>query len=184
VELRIAEFLTNSNVDFHKVKFLAAYPIGDTKIEELPVREIAPAIGYYKKVLGFSVVEFDAKTAKLQRGDAIIGLKVSKEDPEQASVYFSVLNVRQLRREYEDCGICPSQLSEEIVGDNSKIIRFFAKEPYGVCFCFGQKIRESKCEMKASETVKNNSFNGVVQPDEDDQKKGVCTAQNAVRDER
>jgi len=32
VELRIAEFLTNSNVDFHKVKFLAAYPIGDTKI--------------------------------------------------------------------------------------------------------------------------------------------------------
>jgi len=171
---------------FPTVKFLGAYPIGDTKIEELPVREIPPAIGFYKEVLvtytlfaifhpfatsiesctqGFSVVEFDTKTAKLQRGDAKIGLQVNKEDPEQASVYFSVLNIRQLRREYEDCGICPSQLSEEIVDNNDKIVRFFVKEPYGVCFCFGQKIRESRV-MK----VVDGSA-GQERPESEDEKK-------------
>ena len=119
--------------------FLGVYPIGDTDVMALPVKEIGPAIGYYTQVLGFQVVEKQADKAVLQRGGAKIGLACNGSDPEQASCYFAVSDVSALHQELQNKGIEPSGLSESVHDGKTQRI-FFAKEPYGVCFCFGQTI--------------------------------------------
>jgi lactoylglutathione lyase len=117
--------------------FKGVYSIGDTDTQALPVKELGPAIGYYTQVLGFSLVSKSEKTAVLQRDEATIGLAVNGKDPEQASCYFAVGDVEALRRELEAKGIEPSPLRlDEHEGKRYRV--FFAKEPYGVCFCFGQ----------------------------------------------
>ncbi len=88
-------------------------------------------------MLGFSLVSKEGKTAILRRDEATIGLAVNGRDPEQASCYFAVGDVEALRRELEAKGIEPSPLRlDEHEGKRYRV--FFAKEPYGVCFCFGQ----------------------------------------------
>lgn len=121
------------------VHFLSANPIGDTNVHALPVKEIGPAIGYYTHVLGFTLRDRQEKTATLARDEAVIGLAVNGEDPEQASCYFGVSDVEALHREIKAKGIEPSELRNDTY--NGKQYRvFFAKEPYGVCFCFGQSL--------------------------------------------
>lgn len=121
----------------NKVVFKSVHPIGDTDTNALPVKEIGPAVGYYTQVLGFSLVSKDPKSAVLRRDDARIGLVVNGKDPEQASCYFAVSDVEALRRELEAKGIEPGDIDvQEHEGKRYRV--FFAKEPYGVCFCFGQ----------------------------------------------
>jgi hypothetical protein len=120
-----------------KAIFNGVYPIGDTDTQALPVKELGPAIGYYTQVLGFSVASKGEKSAVLQRDGATIGLAVNGLDPEQASCYFPVSDVEALRHELDAKGIEPSPLRvDEHEGKRYRV--FFAKEPYGVCFCFGQ----------------------------------------------
>lgn len=119
------------------VFFRNVHPIGDTDVRALPVKELGPAIGYYTQVLGFALVSRHDKTAVLQRDEAVIGLAVNDADPEQASCYFAVNGVEALREELAAKGIEPSALDvQEHEGNAYRV--FFAKEPYGVCFCFGQ----------------------------------------------
>jgi len=117
--------------------FQGVYPIGETDTNALPVKEIGPAVGYYTQVLGFSLVGKEARTAVLKRDEAQIGLEVNGQDPEQASCYFAVSDVEALRRELEAKGIQPGDVRVQEHGGNRYRV-FFAKEPYGVCFCFGQ----------------------------------------------
>jgi lactoylglutathione lyase len=119
------------------VFFKATGPIGDTDTNALPVKELGPAVGYYTQCLGFSLVSKDATTAKLKRDDVEIGLAVNGRDPEQASCWFSVGDVDALRREYDAKGIEPGNIKAENHG-GEPLRLFFAKEPYGVCFCFTQ----------------------------------------------
>jgi hypothetical protein len=121
----------------NSVVFRGVFPIGDTDTNALPVKATGPAIGYYTRVLGFTVVSRDAQSAVLRRDEAQIGLACSGADPEQASCYFSVSDVDALRQELDDCGIEPSPLRVDEHGGKRYRV-FFAKEPYGVCFCFGQ----------------------------------------------
>jgi hypothetical protein len=119
------------------VHFSGAYPIGDTDVNNLPVKHLGPAIGYYTQVLGFAVVSREEKKAVLRRDEARIGLAENGRDPEQASCYFAVSDVGALRRELEARGIEPSATRiDEHEGKQYRV--FFAREPYGVCFCFGQ----------------------------------------------
>ena len=119
------------------ITFENVYPIGDTRTDALPTKALGPAIGYYTQVLGFSLVEKQENRATLRRDAVTIGLEVNADDPEQASCYFAVSDVEALRVELEAKGIEPSPLRLDT--HNSKKYRvFFAKEPYGVCFCFGQ----------------------------------------------
>jgi lactoylglutathione lyase len=120
-------------------QFKSVFNIGSGSPMALPVRDIGPAIAYYVHVLGFEVVEKTDKTATLRRDDANIGLAVNGEDPEQASVYFGVSDVEAVRAELEAKGIEPSGLRVDEHGGNKYRV-FFAKEPYGVCFCFGQQL--------------------------------------------
>lgn len=120
-----------------KLHFTAAGPIGDTDLQELPVRELGPAIGYYTQCLGFALVTKDDRTARLRRDDVEIGLAVNGRNPEQASCWFSVGDVEALWREYDAKGIGPG-LIDGMVHDGHPLRVFFAEEPYGVCFCFTQ----------------------------------------------
>lgn len=117
--------------------FLSVFSIGDCDVNALPVKEIGPAVGYYTQVLGFHVVEKEAERATLKRGDVQIGLAQNGADPEQASCYFGVDNVEALHQELSAKGIEPSPIGTDTHGGKQYRI-FFAKEPYGVCFCFGQ----------------------------------------------
>jgi lactoylglutathione lyase len=119
------------------VFFKATGPIGDTDTNALPVKEIGPAVGYYTQCLGFSLISKDAKTARLKRDDVEIGLAVNGRDPEQASCWFSVGDVDALWREYDANGIGPGTIEEQEYGGRPLRV-FFAKEPFGVCFCFTQ----------------------------------------------
>lgn len=119
------------------VVFKSVHPIGDTNPGALPVKDIGPAVGYYTQVLGFSLVSREEGKAVLRRDEAEIGLAANDEDPEQASCYFAVSDVEALRSELASKGIEPSAIRTDAHGGKSYRV-FFAKEPYGVCFCFGQ----------------------------------------------
>ena len=121
-------------------RFVAVYPIGDTLVLGLPIREVGPAVGYYTRVLGFTLVEKTKESAILARDAVRIGLCVNGEDPEQASCYIEVSDVAALQRELAEKGIEPSDVREEHRAGKLQRI-FFAKEPFGVCFCFGQTER-------------------------------------------
>ena len=127
------------------VVFNGVYPIGDTDTNALPVKELGPAIGYYTQVLGFSLEEKEEGKALLRRDAARIGLAKNERDPEQASCYFAVSDVEALRREMEAKGIEPSLIRQDEHDGRSYRI-FFAKEPYGVCFCFGQPVESGANE--------------------------------------
>lgn len=119
--------------------FLSVAPIGDTKTDALPVKSLGPAIGYYTHILGFQLVKREEEKAVLQRDAVTIGLTRNGDDPEQASCYFGVSDVEALHAELTGKGIEPSAL--RVDNHNGKKYRvFFAQEPFGVCFCFGQSV--------------------------------------------
>lgn len=121
----------------YSIVFKGVYPIGDTDTQALPVKEIGLAVEYYTQVLGFSLIRKNRASVFLKRDDVQIGLAVNGQDPEQASCYFAVSDVEALRRELEAKGIAPGEIHVQEHGGQSYRV-FFAKEPYGVCFCFGQ----------------------------------------------
>ncbi len=123
-----------------EVTFKSAYPIGDIDINALPVKDFGQAIGYYTRVLGFSMVSRSSELVVLRRGDAQIGLQNNNLDPEQISCYFEVSPVENLREEVASKSIEPSAI--RIDKHNGKTFRvILAKEPYGVCFCFGEEVK-------------------------------------------
>lgn len=123
--------------------FAEAGPIGETDIMALPVKEIGPAVGYYTQCLGFTRVSSDRTSAVLQRDEVRIGLTVNGQDPEQASCWFSVGDVDALRREYDARGIEPGAVAERVHAGKPYRV-FFAKEPYGVCFCFTAPLGDAE----------------------------------------
>ncbi len=122
-----------------KARFLKVSPIGDVPPTELPVKAVGPAVAFYKAVLGFDLTSRSGNSAMLKRDEVTIGLVESKADPEQVSCYFSVDNVETLHAELTEKGIEPSEMRIDNFG-GKKFKVFFAKEPYGVCFCFGCEV--------------------------------------------
>lgn len=121
-----------------KIRFKGAYPIsGD--VSNLPVRDLGPSLAFYTRLLGFEVVNREEKCAALKRDDAEIGISCNPADPEQVSVYFEVSGLEALRTELANLGLEPTELRFDNHG-GSRYRVFFAKEPYGVCFCFGEKL--------------------------------------------
>ncbi len=124
-----------------RAKFLSVHPIGETDVSALPVKDVGAAIGYYSQVLGFSLVRREGRRAELRRDSTKIGLHRNDVDPDNASCYFEVDDVDALRNELEGRGIEPTPIQESRDGSKTSRI-FFAKEPYGVCFCFGSTLVE------------------------------------------
>ena len=123
------------------VTFQHVSPIGDTDPRALPVSKVGPAVAFYSRVLGFTLASRGDKSAVLRRDAVEIGLVENDADPEQASCHFAVSDVEALREELEATGIEPSPLRTDTYGEKKYRV-FFAREPYGVCFCFGQEVAE------------------------------------------
>ena len=121
-------------------QFKAVYPISDEDINALPVKEIGPAVAFYKAVLGFSVVSSDATTAVLRRDEAQIGL-IRKEDhePRQAgSCCFAISDLESLREELEASGGKPGVFGIDEWGGKKYRTFFLREDENGYCFCFSQ----------------------------------------------
>ncbi len=121
--------------------FIRAFPIGDTDIMRLPAKTLGPALGYYTLVLGFAVTRQTNSNAFLRRGGVEIGLEVNNLDPEQASCYFAVTGLIGLHNQLKAAHIAPSDVTVQ-VHNGSKYQVFFAQDPYGVCFCFGEPVSD------------------------------------------
>ena len=126
-------------------QFKSISPISNEDTCAVPVRDINPAIDFYRKVLGFSLITKGRTSAVLKRDDVQIGL-IAKADHEPAragSFYFDVADVETLRRELQAKGGTPGAVKiQEYEGKNYRV--FFLREcdmmefHDGYCFCFGQ----------------------------------------------
>ena len=120
-------------------------PIGDGDTNAVPVKSIDPAIDFYAKVLGFSLITKDPTSAVLKRDDVQIRL-ITKADHDPATAgafYCDVVAVETLHRELQGKGGKPGAVEiQEYEGKHYRL--FFLREcdmmesHDGYCFCFGQ----------------------------------------------
>lgn len=120
--------------------FKGAYPISGEDLTALPVKEIGPAIEFYRTVLGFTVVKSDERTAILQRDSAQIGLlKKPDHKPEEAgSFVIGVTDLDAIHKELDGRGLDLGTIRID-EWDGKKYRVFFLREgTNGYCFCFTQ----------------------------------------------
>jgi hypothetical protein len=123
-------------------QFKGIYPISGEDLNALPVKEIGPALEFYKTVLRFSVVASDEATATLQRDDARIGL-IRRPDhkPEEAgSCAIAVADLDAMRAELNGRGLDLSAVRVDEWGGKKYRVFFLRDAQDGYCYCFNQKI--------------------------------------------
>ena len=122
-------------------------PIGDGDTNAVPVKCIDPAVDFYVKVLGFSLITKSLKSAVLQRDDVQVGLIAHADhNPATAGAFYcDVVDVEILRRELQGKGGKPGAI--QIQQYQGKLYRlFFLREcdmmgsHDGYCYCFGQPV--------------------------------------------
>jgi len=109
----------------------------------LPVQNLATALPFYEKVLGFNVVsrsEVPHKAAVLARDQIQIRLAENGGDPSQDGCAFHVKDVESLLAEFKASGL-QKELSdfsnEERAGSVWKV--FYVVAPDGLCYWFGEQ---------------------------------------------
>ena len=126
-------------------QFKSITPIGWGNAKAIPVKVIDPAVDFYTRVLGFTLVTKDRMTAVLTREDVEIGL-IAKDDhdPKSAgSFYIGVNDLDTLRSEFQGKGAKPGAIEYQH-HEGKKYRLFFLREcdmmdvHDGYCFCFGQ----------------------------------------------
>ena len=116
------------------------YPISGEDLMALPVKEIGPAVEFYKTVLGFSVVASDEATATVQRDDVRIGLvrKPDHEPGEAGSFAIAVSDLDAMRPELDGRGLDLGAIRVD-EWDGKRYRVFFLREAEnGYCYCFSQ----------------------------------------------
>jgi catechol 2,3-dioxygenase-like lactoylglutathione lyase family enzyme len=117
-----------------------AYPISGEDLMALPVKEIGPAVEFYRAVPGFDVVSRDETTAVLQRDSARIGLvrKPGHRPEEAGSFAIGVTDLDAVHRELDGRGLDLGGVRVD-EWDGQKYRVFFLREAEnGYCFCFSQ----------------------------------------------
>lgn len=119
-------------------RLIAAGPISDEDLTALPVKALAPAIGFYEAVLGFTLVRRDASTAVLKRDDVAIGLLVQTgHEPRRAgSLAVEVDDLDALHRELEERGGRPGEFGVDEWNGRSHRTFFLREDENGYCYCF------------------------------------------------
>ena len=120
------------------------YPISGEDLSALPVKEVGPAVEFYKTVLAFSVVFQDTATATVQRDDAQLGL-VKKPDhkPEEAgSCAFAVTDLDAMRAELDGRGLDLGGIRIDEWGGKKFRVFFLREAENGYCYCFSQQVAE------------------------------------------
>ncbi len=126
-------------------QFKGVYPILGEDLSALPVKEIGPAVEFYKAALRFSVVASDETTATIQRDDARLGL-VRKPDhkPEEAgSCAFAVGDLDMLRTELDGRGLDVGSIGIDEWNGNKYRVFFLREAENGYCFCFNQRLPDA-----------------------------------------
>jgi lactoylglutathione lyase len=114
---------------------------------DLPVADVAAALPFYEKVLGFRVVsQSDAplKSAVLARDEVQIRLAENGGDPSQDGCAFHVNDLPALFADFNAKGL-GKQLAEfdvEDHGDTSWRV-FYVVAPDGLCYWFGERQTDS-----------------------------------------
>src|SRR5262245_59574432 len=125
-------------------QFKGVYPISGEDLNALPVKEIGPAVEFYKTVLAFSIVASDKTTATLQRDDARLGLvrKPDHKPGEAGSCAFDVADLDAMRAELDGRGLDLGAIRID-EWDGKKYRVFFLREAEnGYCYCFSQQVAE------------------------------------------
>lgn len=123
-------------------QFKGVYPISGEDLSALPVKEIGPAVEFYKTVLRFSVVASDEATATLQRDDARLGLvrKPDHKPQEAGSCAFAVADLDLMRAELDGRGLDLSGLRIDAWNGNKYRVFFLREAENGYCYCFNQRL--------------------------------------------
>jgi hypothetical protein len=126
-------------------QFKGVYPISGDDLTALPVKEIGPAVEFYKTVLRFSVVASNEATATVQRDDARLGL-VRKPDhkPEEAgSCAFAVADLDTMRAELDGRGLDLSDIRIDEWNGTAYRVFFLREAENGYCYCFNQRLGDA-----------------------------------------
>lgn len=124
-----------------------AYPYLEDKMN-LPVKDLEAAIPFYISILGFSLVnktDSPKPRAELARDDIQIGLSENGGDPTQEGCFFEVDNADHAFAEFNFNGL-NKELSGMDIEKHDDILwkTFYVVAPDGLCYCFGEKVREEK----------------------------------------
>jgi lactoylglutathione lyase len=113
----------------------------------LPVADVAAAVPFYERVLGFRVAsraETPPRTILLERDGVQIGLTENGGDPTQDGCAFHVTNIDALFAEFKANGLSkddPAFSIEKMDGENWKV--FYVVAPDGLCYWFGERQERS-----------------------------------------
>lgn len=116
------------------------YPISGEDLTALPVRDIGPAVAFYRDVLGFTLARRDDRTAVLERGGATIGLvrKADHNPAEAGSCCFDVDDLDAARRELDGRGLDLGEIRTDEWGGRTYRVFFLREAENGYCYCFSQ----------------------------------------------
>jgi catechol 2,3-dioxygenase-like lactoylglutathione lyase family enzyme len=126
-----------------KAVFKSAKPYLEDEMN-LPVENVAKAIPFYEKVMGFRVVsrkDAPHRFAALARDNIQIGLAENGGDPTQAGCFFEVDDVEAAFDELKANGLDKDEPGYRVdkYGDTSWRV-FFVVAPDGLCYCLGQRV--------------------------------------------
>jgi lactoylglutathione lyase len=112
----------------------------------LPVPDLATALPFYERVLGFQVVsrsEMPPKAATLARDRVQIRLAENGGDPTQDGCAFHVTGLQSLLEEFKANGLQKeaSDFNTERRGDADWKV-FYVVAPDGLCYWFGERQAE------------------------------------------
>ncbi len=116
----------------------SVYPISNEDVNALPVKELGPAISFYEKVLGFSLVSRDPSSAVLTRDAVRIGLvpQADHEPNRAGSLAFRVDDLEAMHQELLVRGGSPGEFGID-EWDGMQHRTFFLRESEnGYCYCF------------------------------------------------
>ena len=113
-------------------------PISDEDTHALPVKDIGPAVAFYERVLGFSVVRRDTSAAALARDDVRVGLvrKAGHEPGRAGSLAFAVDDLDAMHRELRSRGGKPGEFGTDEWGGRKYRTFFLREDENGYCYCF------------------------------------------------
>jgi lactoylglutathione lyase len=109
----------------------------------LPVRDLAAAVPFYEKVLGFSIKsrsDTPHNSVVLGRDQVEIGLAENGGDPTQAGCAFHVQGIESLFEEFNANGLRKErpEFSIEQRGNVAWKV-FYVVAPDGLCYWFGER---------------------------------------------
>jgi catechol 2,3-dioxygenase-like lactoylglutathione lyase family enzyme len=119
-------------------RLLSAGPISDEDLLALPVKDLATAMDFYQRILGFSVERVDAGAVLLRRDDVILGLVA---DPEHApgkagSIAIETNDLEGLHAELDRTGGQPGAFGVDEWDGRSHRTFFLVEQLNGYCYCF------------------------------------------------